>query len=215
VCRSATRAVVYRLQQERHSVGAAAIATSERPCRSCNQEIAHSITWLGSEASPALPALQNLLAEPEALPEPARAKLESVVAELSVDGSCCTVPTASPSCAHNAETALPVIHQIHHRLGMLLDVELEDQDGARAKFGEFFIRKPSVVAFFYTRCDNPNKCSLTITKLASLQRRLAELGLDGQEHPRSPVRGRLTKLLFWAMTARSGTAGRAFEGLMD
>jgi protein SCO1/2 len=57
-------------------------------------------------------------------------------------------------------------------------VELEDQDGARVKFGEFFTGKPSVVAFFYTRCDNPNKCSLTITKLGRLQRRLAELGLD-------------------------------------
>ena len=46
-------------------------------------------------------------------------------------------------------------------------MELEDQDGARVTFGEFFAGKPSVVAFFYTRCDNPNKCSLTITKLGS------------------------------------------------
>ena len=37
-----------------------------------------------------------------------------------------------------------------------------------------------MVAFFYTRCDNPNKCSLTITKLGRLQRRLADLGLDGR-----------------------------------
>jgi protein SCO1/2 len=59
-------------------------------------------------------------------------------------------------------------------------VELEDQDGAHVTFREFFTGKPSVVAFFYTRCDNPNKCSLTITKLGRLQRRLADLGLDGR-----------------------------------
>ena len=34
--------------------------------------------------------------------------------------------------------------------------------------------------FFYTRCDNPNKCSLTITKLAALQRALQERGLHGR-----------------------------------
>ena len=63
---------------------------------------------------------------------------------------------------------------------MLASVQLEDQDGARVTFSEFFTWKPSVLAFFYTRCDNPNKCSLTITKLGRLQRQLAELGLDGQ-----------------------------------
>ena len=53
-----------------------------------------------------------------------------------------------------------------------LDLELEDQDGRTLRFGEYFRGKPTVVAFFYSRCDNPNKCSLTITKLAQLQREL-------------------------------------------
>jgi protein SCO1 len=51
-----------------------------------------------------------------------------------------------------------------------LDLELQDQDGHTLSFGSFFTGTPSVVAFFYTRCGNPNKCSLTITKLAELQR---------------------------------------------
>ena len=33
------------------------------------------------------------------------------------------------------------------------------------------------MAFFYTRCDNPYKCSLTITKLAALQDRFAQRGI--------------------------------------
>jgi protein SCO1 len=145
------------------------------------QEIAATFAWLGSEASSALPALRSLLEEPGVLSEVARAKLESVISGLSVGGSCCAVPAASPCCSHHTETARPVIHQIHHpRAEVPAGVELEDQDGAHVTFREFFTAKPSVVAFFYTRCDNPNKCSLTITKLGRLQRRLADLGLDGR-----------------------------------
>jgi protein SCO1 len=59
-------------------------------------------------------------------------------------------------------------------------VELEDQDGRRMTFGEFFSGKPSAVAFFYSRCDNVRKCSLTVTKLAALQRELVRRGLDGR-----------------------------------
>jgi protein SCO1/2 len=144
------------------------------------QEIAATVAWLGSEATSALPALRSLLQEPGVLSDAARAELESVVSQLSAAGSCCPVPAPSPCCAHDPETASPVIHDIRPRTDALADLELEDQDGAHVTFGEFFIGKPAVVAFFYTRCDNPNKCSLTITKLGRLQRRLPALGLDGR-----------------------------------
>jgi protein SCO1/2 len=144
------------------------------------QEIAATVAWLGSEASSALPALRSLLEEPGVLSDAARAELESVVSQLSAGGFCHAVPAPFSCCAHDPETARTVIHDIRPRTDALADVELEDQDGARVTFGEFFTGKPSVVAFFYTRCDNPNKCSLTITKLGLLQRRLAELGLDGR-----------------------------------
>jgi protein SCO1/2 len=145
-------------------------------------EIAATLAWLGSQASSALPALRSLLQEPGMLSETARAKLESVVSALPVGGSGCAVLAPPSCCAHHAETAQPRVHEIHLGTDVLAGVELEDQDGARVQFGEFFTGKPSVVAFFYTRCDNPNKCSLTITKLGRLQRRLAELGLDGRIH---------------------------------
>jgi protein SCO1 len=90
------------------------------------------------------------------------------------------VPAASDCCDHHAESVRPVISEIHRPSEVLTGVDLEDQDGVRVTFQDFFYGKPSVVAFFYTRCDNPNKCSLTITKLARLQQRLAELGVDGQ-----------------------------------
>jgi protein SCO1/2 len=57
---------------------------------------------------------------------------------------------------------------------------LQDHEGRIATFGALFHGRPSIVAFFYTRCDNPQKCSLTVTKLARVQRLLAEAGLAGR-----------------------------------
>lgn len=51
-------------------------------------------------------------------------------------------------------------------------VKLEDQSGVATTFGEHFHGRHHVVAFFYTRCGNPAKCSATITRLAALQSRL-------------------------------------------
>jgi protein SCO1 len=56
----------------------------------------------------------------------------------------------------------------------------EDHEGALITFGEFFRGYPSIVVFFYTRCDNPLKCSLTVTKLARIQKLLEARGLADQ-----------------------------------
>ncbi len=53
-------------------------------------------------------------------------------------------------------------------------VVLEDQAGRRTTFGELFGGRRHVVAFFYTRCGNPAKCSATVTRLAALAARLPE-----------------------------------------
>jgi protein SCO1 len=57
------------------------------------------------------------------------------------------------------------------------EVGFEDQDGQRLTFREFFQGQPSFVVFFYTRCDNPLKCSLSLTKLARVQRLIENRGL--------------------------------------
>lgn len=54
---------------------------------------------------------------------------------------------------------------------------LQDQSGALLKFGELLIGQPSIVAFFYTRCENPTKCSLTMAKLARVQALLERRGI--------------------------------------
>lgn len=57
------------------------------------------------------------------------------------------------------------------------EVVFEDQAGRRVTALDYFRGALVVVVFFYTRCENPNKCSLTITRLGELQRDLAGAGL--------------------------------------
>ena len=67
----------------------------------------------------------------------------------------------------------------------------EDHEGASITFEEFFRGHPSIVVFFYTRCDNPLKCSLTVTKLARVQQLLEARGLaDRIQHRGDHLRSR-------------------------
>jgi len=56
-------------------------------------------------------------------------------------------------------------------------IAFEDQDGGLVRYGDFFRGQPTVVVFFYTRCNNAGKCSLSVSKLARIQRMLVEAGL--------------------------------------
>lgn len=59
-------------------------------------------------------------------------------------------------------------------------VALEDHRGQIKTYRERLRGQPSIVAFFYTRCDNPLKCTLTLSKLSRVQRILEERGLFDQ-----------------------------------
>jgi len=65
-------------------------------------------------------------------------------------------------------------------LDEIATIPLQDQVSRWTTFGEMFQGRPSFLVFFYTRCDNPRKCSLTIAKLRSLQQTLLERGLAGR-----------------------------------
>ncbi len=66
------------------------------------------------------------------------------------------------------------------RYEQIKNVILEDQEGQKITFEEFFKDSYSIISFFYTRCDNPNKCSLTISKLAQLQKLIDPSNLKNQ-----------------------------------
>lgn len=97
-------------------------------------------------------------------PTSAMAEIRKTLASIDPSDECCSIPF-SPS-----------------RTRKVIDpnIELEDQEGRTIRFGDFFHGRLSVVAFFYTRCDNPEKCSLTITKLARLQQAIETGSLRDQ-----------------------------------
>jgi protein SCO1/2 len=137
-------------------------------------ELARTLALLGPSAKPALADLQALLdREGEAFSPTLRAELaEAVEAAARPDAS-------APACCsshHGAKTVAPNIATAART--DLSDLALEDQDGTRLSFAEAFAGRQSALAFFYTRCMNPQKCSLTVTRLARLSSLVELEGLD-------------------------------------
>ena len=146
------------------------------------RELLATLAWLGPHAHDVLPELQDLHANRgggfsnQLLLEINRT-LEAISRHPSPTEHpadvCCSSPTSLGDALSLASDSRCGCESIESTV-------FEDHDGATVTFREFFHGYPSVVVFFYTRCDNPQKCSLTITKLARLQNSLLELGLAEQ-----------------------------------
>ena len=136
------------------------------PGRTALQELLATLAVLPSAGAASVAALKAMLAQ-SPLSAAARAEAERSLAALR------TRRAEKPACCasgadREALTSSPI------DIGGL---GLEDQSGARLAFADFFGGEPAVLAFFYTRCMSPERCSLTVTKLARLQARLADRGL--------------------------------------
>jgi cytochrome oxidase Cu insertion factor (SCO1/SenC/PrrC family) len=141
-------------------------------------ELADALSFLGPRAKAALGDLEALVVgEGESFSPAVRVKLQAAVEAISRAGSsapdcCCGEVDAEAKAA--TRVADPDT-EITQGLGNLA---LEDQDGLRLSFSEAFSGRPTALAFFYTRCTNPEKCSLTVTRLARLGQSLVQAGLD-------------------------------------
>src|SRR5262249_12350734 len=141
-------------------------------------ELLRTLHWMGGYAKPELPFLKGLEKEPS-LGSKARALLPGTIAAIEADerendGACCVSPFTTPR-----TRLLPAgraVQQLRKKVG---SIGFEDQDERPVVYDDFFAQKPTVVVFFYTRCDNYNKCSLTITRLGQLQRAIQSSGLEG------------------------------------
>lgn len=135
-------------------------------------EVVRTIGLLGERARPALARLTELAGQRDRFPAALRDEMQRVVDAAEADSGCCGSGTCA-CCAPPPQPATLVTD------GVPAAMVLEDQDGRTTAFGEFFAGRPAVLSFFYTRCDNPRKCSLTVTKLAALQRAVEERGPAG------------------------------------
>ena len=143
------------------------------------REVLITLAWLGPLASAMLPRLVELRAPGSGVSKKLLADLDRAVAAVGrgvaspPDGDCCNWRGSLGDVLR-----WPFSQRADSDAVRL--VQFEDHNGAPISYGGFFTGQPSIVAFFYTRCDNPQKCSLTVAKLARVQRQLAERGLVGQ-----------------------------------
>jgi protein SCO1/2 len=153
----------------------AASITGTSPVR----ELLATLAWLGPHARGILPELDALRSQGGGLPGRLRLDVDRAVqairgADEADAPSCCCAPpsglTNAPSRTLNSRPGSEPIESI----------VFEDHQAALITFKEFFRGQPSIVVFFYTRCDNPLKCSLTVTKLARIQALLEAQGLAGR-----------------------------------
>lgn len=137
-------------------------------------ELFRTIARLGPALTASAPALREIAARHASeFSAPVRRELRLALAALEpglTAPSCCSGEPAPSEPSQAAEIDLSPLQTL----------ALQDQNGRHVTFGSFFGGAPGVLTFFYTRCAVPEKCSLTITKLARLRRKLAEAGLDGR-----------------------------------
>jgi len=140
-------------------------------------ELVRTLEWLAPVTRESLSDLESLART--GVPQKYRRDVSRIVKEVRRPPrgrppapACCRLPEFLRGLSIRKGTAPPA--------GELGKVVFEDQSRVVAPFAEMFGGRPTIVVFFYTRCDNPLKCSLTVTKLAGIQKLLEERGLTGE-----------------------------------
>lgn len=142
------------------------------------RELLTTLAWLGPRARGVLDEVESLRRRGSGLPRKLQPHVDRAVEAIREPDragappadTCCTLPGGL---GHTLAWA-----RGSRRGGEPIEATaFEDHEGAPLTFTEFFRGHPSIVVFFYTRCDNPLKCSLTVTKLARVQQALQARGL--------------------------------------
>src|ERR1043165_991253 len=140
------------------------------------RELLNTLTWLGAQARAVISEIESLHTGPTALAKKYRPILEDVLTRLRANeetADCCQLPDS----VRDLFSWMRLTRTNPSSIDLTI---FEDQNGQTTTLAEYFHGRPSIVVFFYTRCDNPLKCSLTITKLARIQKLLESEGLADQ-----------------------------------
>jgi protein SCO1/2 len=145
------------------------------------RELIATLEWLGPHARAVAGELEALRAA--GLSKKLLTDIDRVLEAIRRDdraiepgaGTCCTLPNGFRGMFSWALGSRRDCESIE-------DTAFEDHAGESITFKEFFRGQPTIVVFFYTRCDNPLKCSLTVTKLARIQKLLEEHGVVEKVH---------------------------------
>lgn len=138
-------------------------------------EIFETLSYFGSYAQKILPDLEHLNQfSMDKFSDSGRENLLKAIEVIrgdkrEVDAGCCELPHLLQYSAEQAE--LGGVGSVPSNLS------IQDQDGKHLEWEDFFSEKPTILAFFYTRCKNPRKCTQTIFNLAAIRRLLENSNL--------------------------------------
>ena len=128
-------------------------------------ELLETLEWMGAYAKEAIPLLTEL-SEDSSFNHLIRNKIKTTIElilndEEEVD-NCCSI-------------TLPEIDSPDSKLdfSFIKQLQVQDQYGEVFSFNDL-LKKPTIISFFYTRCTNPNKCALTVSKLGRLHNLLKQ-----------------------------------------
>jgi SCO1/SenC len=110
-------------------------------------------------------------------PRTACAEIDIAIASLA--------PASETCCAHEDQQAPLTARVTRLCPTVAATIDLEDQDGERMSLPSLLAGRETLIAFFYTRCMNPEKCSLTVSRFGRLSQMLE----------RDPALGELSLLL--------------------
>ena len=137
------------------------------------RELLKTLAWLGPTAREVVVELEAMKSKHGGLAKKLHDEIDRALQAIgsaeTVKAECCALPSIFSWASGSRRDCGPIAATV-----------FEDHDGRPITFKEFFSQRPTIVVFFYTRCDNPLKCSLTITKLARVQKLLAERGLSDE-----------------------------------
>ncbi|MCV9945135.1 SCO family protein [Rhizobium sp. BT-175] len=77
-------------------------------------------------------------------------------------------------CGDSGQPETPVEQSTTLLAPAMQRVVVETQSGTRHRLTDLLCGQRTIFAFFYTRCMNPTKCSLTVTRLATIARDLEQ-----------------------------------------
>ena len=138
------------------------------------RELLATLAWLGPSAEDVLEQVERLRTMPGGLPQKLHGEVDKAVQAIRASDP---PRQSSDDCCGLLNNMFSFKGDSRRESKPLEETVFQDQDGASLTFKEFFQGRPSIVVFFYTRCDNPLKCSLTVTKLARVQKMLESRGL--------------------------------------
>jgi cytochrome oxidase Cu insertion factor (SCO1/SenC/PrrC family) len=173
----ATALLLDAIERIRGSDDAVCFEQGDDPPITALGELFRTLAWLGPRAAEAEATLAAMLREqPSPFSANVRTEIEAALAAVS--------PAPAPA-YHCCASKPPPVELMAPTKTTKSEIDvrsmaLQDQDGTAISFNDFFSGRPSLLTFFYTRCMNPNKCSLTITRISRLQKLIDAAGMSGK-----------------------------------